>query len=354
MRSAVAAMKPYVPGRSLESVQRELGLHKLAKMNQNENPLGPSPAAVKAIAATLEDLHIYPEGSAPTLRDHLADHWQLPPDWFLIGNGSGEVFRLLAEVYLERGDAVVVPTPSFGGYPLVAEPMGAHVVRVPLVDDAIDLPAMARTARDRGPLWSSCAALTAHGYPFDQKALRSVMSDFPAETLVILDEAYREYDESDFDARGLLLDYPNLIVTRTFSKMYGLAGLRVGYGIMRPEVLSPLMRLREPFSVNVAAIAAGIAALGDREHVERTLQMVREGKEYFYREFERLGLAYVRTEANFILFHTPKPAVDVYEDLLHAGVLIRPCTSFGLPYSLRVTIGTAEENRALIEALERI
>jgi histidinol-phosphate aminotransferase len=357
VRRAVERMKPYVPGRSLESVERELGVgvSELVKMNQNENPLGPSPAAIAAAAQALPEAHIYPEGTAPALRERLAALWDLPSDWILVGNGSDEVFRLLAEVYLEPDDRVVVGTPSFAGYPLVAELMGADVVRVPLREDAMNVAAMARAAREVGAaMIFLCRPNSPTGAVFREEALREAMPSIGPDTLVVIDEAYRDFAETPFDSRTLLLDYPNLIVTRTFSKIYGMAGFRLGYGIMRPGLLALLLRARDPFSVNSPAMAAGLAALDDNEHVERTLEMVREGKRFLYELFERLQLAYVPTQANFILFHTERPAAEVYEAMLRRGVLIRPCASFGLPNSLRVTIGTAEQNRAFARALEAV
>jgi histidinol-phosphate aminotransferase len=348
-------MQPYVPGRSVESVHRELGAGDLVKMNQNENPLGPSPRAVEAATRALSEAHIYPEGTSPALRERLAALWDVPSDWILVGNGSDEVFRLLAETYLESGDRVVVGTPSFAGYPLVAELMGADVVRVPLKDDAMDVRAMASAAREVGAaMIFLCRPNGPTGAVFAEEALRGAMPSIGPETLVVVDEAYRDFDETPFDSRWLLLDYPNLVVTRTYSKIYGMAGFRLGYGVMRPAVLTPLLRVRDPFSVNNLAMAAGLAALDDHEHVERTLTLVRDGKRYLYDLFERLGIRYVPTQANFILFHTEPPAVEVYEAMLRRGVLIRPCGSFGLPNSLRVTIGTREQNEAFAEALEAV
>jgi histidinol-phosphate aminotransferase len=355
VRRAVKTIEPYVPGRSLESVRSELGVTDLVKMNQNENPLGPSPRAVAAAIQSMGETHTYPEGSSPTLRDRLAALWDLPVDWFLIGNGSDEVFRLLAETYLEPGDRVVVGAPSFAGYPLVAELMGAEVVRVPLKQDGMDVRETARVARDVGAaMMFLCRPNSPTGGVFPEEMLRETMPSLDPETLVVVDEAYRDFDETPFDSRILLLDYPNLIVTRTFSKIYGMAGFRLGYGITRPALLGPVYRVRDPFSVNNLAVAAGIAALDDREHVERTRTMVREGKRFLYDLFDRLGIGYVPTHANFILFHTDRYAVEVYDAMLRRGVLIRPCASFGLPHSLRVTIGTPEQNAAFAVALEAI
>lgn len=366
IRPAVHTLKPYVPGVSLEAVRRELGLTDLVKMNQNENPLGPSPSAVAAVRQALSEVSLYPDGTAPALRARLAELWNLEPEWFLVGNGSDEVFRLLAETYLEPGDRVVVPVPSFAGYALVAELMGAEVIRVPLVDQMMDLPAMtvAASAGSSGCIGSTdgmaarmlflCRPNNPTGTVFPPEALEAMLVTLPSETLVVLDEAYREFDETEFASRDLVATWPNLVITRTFSKIFGLAGLRLGYGVMRPELSAPLRRVRDPFSVNVPAVAAGIAALADQDHVQRSLALVHSGKRTLYALFERLGLPYLPTEANFVLFATPIPAVEVYDRLVREGVLIRPCSSFGLPHHLRVTVGTAEQNELFAAALMRV
>lgn len=355
VRAAVQAMRPYVPGKPVEDVQRELGLTDLVKLNQNENPLGPSPRAVEAVRAALARAHTYPEGSARALRERLGRLWDLPAEWFLVGNGSDEVFRLLAEVFLEPGDPIVVPGTSFSAYRFVGELMGAAVVEVPLAGWTMDLPAMAEAAARHGArLLFLCRPNNPTGAVFPEADLRRAMARIPASTLVVLDEAYREFDTTPFDSRSLLLDHPNLVVTRTFSKIYGMAGLRLGYGIMRPEVLAPLYTARDPFSVNGLAVAAGLAALDDVEHLQRTQALTREGRAYLYAAFERLGLPYVASEANFVLFDAGRPAAEVFDRLLRRGVLVRPCGSFGLPTHLRVTVGTPEENARFVAALEAV
>lgn len=356
VRPAVSKMKPYVPGKPVSDVQRELGITDLIKLNQNENPLGPSPKAVEAAAAAMREVHTYPEGSSRALRQRLAELWNLPDDWFIVGNGSDEVFRLLAETYLEPGDRAVVPAPSFAGYPLVIELMGAEAVRVPLASDgAMDLPAMAAAVvSSEAKMVFLCRPNNPTGAVFAEELFPRFMADVPRGTLVILDEAYREFDETDFDSRGFLTQFPNLILTRTFSKIYGMAGFRLGYGVLRPALIAPFYTVRDPFSVNNLAAAAGLAALDDTPHLDRTLTLTRDGKAFLYEVFERLGLPYTPTEANFVLFDVGRPAVEVYEALMRLGVLIRPCGSFGLPTSLRVTVGTQSENRRFAEALEAV
>jgi len=355
VRSAVKAMKPYVPGKPVEDVQRELGLGDLVKLNQNENPLGPSPRALEAARAALAAAHTYPESSNRALRERLAALWNLPADWFVAGNGSDEVFRVLGEVFLSPGDRVVLPVPSFSMYTFVAELMGAEVLAVPLKEQAMDLSAMAQAAQEsRAKMLFLCRPNNPTGGVFSEEAMAAFMAEVPADTLVVLDEAYREYDTTPFDSRQFLLEYPNLVVTRTFSKIYGLAGLRLGYGVMRPELAAVLLRVRDPFGVNLLAAAAGVAALEDEAHLERSRALNEEGKAYLYGVLDRLGLAYVPTESNFVLIETGRPAVEVFDALLRQGVLVRPCGSFGLPTAIRVTIGKPEENQKFAQALEKV
>lgn len=327
----------------------------LTKLNQNENPLGPSPKAVAAAVSAMNLAHTYPEGSSRALRERLGRLWDLPADHFIVGNGSDEVFRLLAETYLEPGDRVVVPDPSFAGYPLVAELMGAEVVRVPLVNHTMDLPAMAAAAILTGAkIIFLCRPNNPTGAVFAEEALRAFMLQVSPDTIVVVDEAYREFDQTRFDSRQLVLEYPNVVVTRTFSKIYGMAGFRLGYGVARPELLALFYTVRDPFSVNNLAVAAGLAALDDIEHLERTQALTQEGKASLYALFDRLRVSYVPSEANFVLFDVGRPAAEVYDGLLRRGILVRPCGSFGLPTCLRVTVGTAGENHRFAEALEAV
>jgi histidinol-phosphate aminotransferase len=229
------------------------------------------------------------------------------------------------------------------------------VIRVPLLGNTMDLEAMVGAAVERGAkMLFLCRPNNPTGAVFAEEALRALLPKVPPETLVIIDEAYREFDETPFDSRALLLAYPNVVVTRTFSKIYGLAGFRLGYGVMRPELIAPLYTARDPFSVNSLAVAAGLAALDDTDHLEKTRRLTREGKAYLYAAFDRLGLTYVPSEANFILFDVKRSAADVFDAMLRKGVLLRPCGSFGLPTCLRVTIGTPAENERFVAALEEV
>lgn len=344
-RQAITKMKPYVPGKLGEGV----------KLNQNENPLGPAPGALAAASAALTGAFRYPDATARALRERVAEDWDRPADHILISNGSDELFRLLAEAYLEPGDRVVVPGTSFSYYRFVTELMGGEPVVVDLADGAMDLPAMARAAKESGAkLLFLCRPNNPTGGVFPAAAFEAFMAAVPPETLVILDEAYREFDPSDFPSISLAQEYPNLIVSRTFSKIHGLAGLRVGYGVGQPAIWAPLLTIRDPFSVNAVAAAAGLGALDDEAHIKASVQLVQEGRPAIYAICEGLGLAYQTSAANFVLIDLGQPAAPVAVALEERGVLVRPCASFGLPNAIRVTVGRPEEIEAFGEALRGV
>lgn len=344
-RAALDRMKPYVPGKMGEGV----------KLNQNENPLGAAPMALAAAQRALTGAHRYPDPTATALRERLASLWDLPADHFLIGNGSDEIFRLLAEAFLEEGDRTVIPATSFSYYRIVTELMGAEPIVVPLRDGAMDLPAMVAAAREsRAKLLFLCRPNNPTGGVFPAEAFERFMTEVPAETLVILDEAYREFDPSDFPSEQLVCRYPNLIITRTFSKLHGLAALRLGYGVGDPATWAPLLAIRDPFSINAVAAAAGVGALGDEAHIQSSLRLVEEGRAYLYALCTELGLSYEPSAANFVLIDLGRPAAPVTATLEAQGILVRPCASFGLPNAIRVTVGRPAENEAFAQALRRL
>lgn len=344
-RGALARMKPYVPGKMGQGV----------KLNQNENPLGAAPMALAAAQEALAGAHRYPDPTATALRERLAALWDLPSDHFLIGNGSDEIFRLLAEAFLEQGDRTVIPATSFSYYRIVTELMGAEPVVVPLQNGTMDLPAMAAAAKESGAkLLFLCRPNNPTGGVFPIEAFERFMAELPAETLVVLDEAYREFDPSDFPSEQLVQRYANLIITRTFSKLHGLAALRLGYGVGQPAIWAPLLAIRDPFSINNVAAAAGVGALGDEAHIQASLQLVEEGRTFIYALCTELGLKYEPSAANFVLIDLGRLAAPVTAALEQEGILVRPCASFGLPNAIRVTVGRPSENEAFAKALRRL
>jgi histidinol-phosphate aminotransferase len=350
VRPEVLLLKPYIPGKPVAEVQREYGIAHIVKLASNENPLGPSPMAIEALRSAADQVHMYPEATAPALRQALAHHVGLPDDWVMVGNGSDELLKLLAAAYIRPGDRVVVPGCSFPNYRAVSQLFGAAIDEVPLAGETMDLEAMARLASGARVIFL-CRPNNPTGGIFPENAFRRFMAVVDPGTLVLIDEAYHEFDESAFDSLGLLQQHPNLIVTRTFSKAYGLAGLRVGYGLARPEVWQPLHLVREPFSVNLLAQAAALAALRDGHHLEETTANNRAGKAYLTRLCEELGLAYVPSQANFLLIDLGRPAGPVFDHMTREGVIVRPLAGAGRPTCIRVTVGTPRENERFALAL---
>lgn len=352
VRPEVDRISPYVPGKPISQVQRELGLTHVTKLDSNENPFGPSPAAAAALAEAVTGAHRYPEADAFGLRQALERHTGLPADWIFAANGSDEFFRVLASVYLAPGRHVVVAAPTFSQYESSAMLMGAAVHKVPCRDGAMDLSAMLATARDTGAaIVYLCRPNNPTGGVFAEAAFVDFLNNVPAGTLVVLDEAYKEYDTTAFDSIGLLRRFGNLVITRTFSKAYGLAGMRLGYALGQPALLEPLRKVREPFSVNLLAQAAGPVALADTAHLERSVSVNRAERERLTIACQELGWKVLPSEANFILCETGAEADVLCRTLLERGVLVRSGRPFGLPKSVRISVGTPEQNDTLLAVL---
>ncbi|MCS7301407.1 MAG: histidinol-phosphate transaminase [Fimbriimonadales bacterium] len=354
-RAHVYQMQPYRPGKTPAQLMHELGLSELIKLSANENPLGASPRAKEAILQHLDQVHLYPDGNCTVLREALSQHYGLPPDHFAFGNGSDELIHLFGIAYLEAGDELIMAHPSFVRYEASAQLNRAVLKRIPLTPDLRhDLPAMAAAITERTKLLYIANPNNPTGTIVHREELERFLERIPAHVLVILDEAYFEYVDHPDYPNGI--EYVragwNVAVLRTFSKAYGLAGLRVGYAVARPELLDPIERVREPFNVNALAQVAAAAALGDREHVERTRAFNRAGLEYLQRACERLGLRAVPSYANFLLIEVGCECARIQQRLLQQGVLVRTGEVFGMPTFLRVNTGTPEQNARFIEALQ--
>ncbi|MGB9885673.1 MAG: histidinol-phosphate transaminase [Moorellales bacterium] len=357
VRACVATIKPYEPGKPVEEVQRELGLTDVLKMASNENPLGPSPRALEALVTALPDLFYYPEGSCRRLRAAIAERLKISPDNIVVGNGADELLKVIPLAFLREGEEVIIAEHSFTEYTLVTRLLGGQPVYVPRRGLRQDLRRMAEAVTPRTKLVFVCNPCNPTGTMVSREEAEDFLARVPERVIVIFDEAYREFaSASDFPdlLPHIRAGRKNLIILRTFSKAYGLAGLRVGYGIAHPELIGWLNRVRDPFNVNTLAQVAATAALDDQEHVARSQQMVWEGREYLYRAFETLGLEYEPTQANFILVNVGKDCRRVFRELLLEGVIVRPADIWDLPTYVRVTIGTAEQNRRFVEALQRV
>ena len=352
----ISRLRPYVPGKPIEEVQRELGLKDIIKLASNENPLGPSPRALEALMAAAGGVALYPEGSAPALRRAVSQAVGMPEDTLVFGNGSDEVLHLLALTFLQPGDETVQGDPSFAMYEIYATQCDAVPVLVPLKDFTHDLDAMADAVTDKTRMVFIANPNNPTGTIVRRETVARFLDRIPRDVLVVLDEAYDEYvdDPGKPDLRSLVLEGRNIVILHTFSKAYGLAGLRVGYGIMRPEIAALLNRVRSPFNVNLPAQAAAAAALDDKEHVSRTVALNALGRDYFYTEFERLGLPYVPSQGNFVLVDVGRDARVVFEALQHKGVIVRSAHGMGLPRHIRVSTGTMPQNQRFIAALKDV
>ncbi len=355
----VRALSPYIPGKPIDELERELGISNIVKLASNENPLGPGEPARRAMQAALEDVWLYPDGSGHRLKQALANHLDVSPQSLTLGNGSNDVLVLLAESFLTPQDEAVCSQYCFAVYPIAVQATGARAIEVPALGAHAgmplghDLEAMRRAVTPRTRLVFIANPNNPTGTWVEPDALERFVADMPRTTLVVLDEAYFEYARPDGgeDAIPWLARYPNLVVTRTFSKIYGLAGLRVGYAVSDPRVADVLNRVRQPFNVNAVALAGAEAALGDATHVERGVALARAGREQLREGLKALRVKILPSIGNFVLAHVGPRAQAVYEGMLRRGVIVRPVASYGLREHLRITVGTAEQNVRCIEAM---
>jgi len=352
--SHILSIPPYVPGKPVAELYREWGVAEAVKMASNENPLGPSPLAVSAMERELQLAHVYPESSAPDLRAGIASHFGVEADTVILGNGSDEIMDMAAHVFLRPGDDAVMGASSFSMYRICVQAFGGRPVQVPLKRYGLDLLAMARAVNDRTRLVFVAIPNSPTGTIVSHRDFEAFLGDLPRDgLLVVVDEAYREYVQDGDCPHGL--DYVQgelpVLVLRTFSKIYGLAGLRVGYGFARPWLIELLNRVRPPFNVNSLAQAAALAALSDREHVHRSRELNRDGMRYLLDELSGMGLEVIPSQANFVAFCLKENAKPYYEALLKKGIIVRHLASFGMEDCIRVTVGKPEQNRGFVNAL---
>jgi len=353
----ILELAPYQPGKPAEELDRELGITGSLKLASNESPLGPSPRAVAAMRAALEGVHRYPDGASFGLRRKLAARLGVGEEQLVFGAGADEILELLAKVLLGPGDECVFAWPSFAMYPIVVKGMGARSVPVPLDASLVhDLPAMARAVGERTRLVFVCNPNNPTGTSVGREDFDRFVEALPEGVVLAIDEAYVDFARRPDlpDALAWVRRRPGTLAMRTFSKAYGLAGLRVGYAVADPELAGYLQRARHPFNVNRLAEVAAEAALDDREYLERLLRGNAEGIDYLTRELRALGLEVWPSDANFVLAKPAARGAGLYERLLREGVIVRPLGSFGMPDHVRITIGLPEENERLVKALRRI
>jgi histidinol-phosphate aminotransferase len=356
---AVLGLTPYVPGKPLSELEREYGITDSVKLASNENPLGPSPRAVAAATAALGDVRLYPDGSGHELRQALARFHRVAPECITLGNGSNDILIMLAEAFLTSATEAVYSEYCFAVYPLAVQATGAtarvaralpRTAAMPLGHDVETLRA-AVNARTRIVFLANPNNPT--GTWLGRAELKSLLTSLPETTLIVVDEAYCDYARAFDcpDATAWLGEHANLVVVRTFSKAYGLAGLRIGYGLSHPGVAELLNRVRQPFNVNAVSLGAATAALEDRAHVEAVAALNRAGLERLTSGCRALGLFVFPSAANFLLVDVGRAAAPVYEALLRAGVIVRPMSGYGLPTCIRITTGTRAQDERCLKAL---
>jgi histidinol-phosphate aminotransferase len=352
----VQRLKPYQPGKPIEELERELGVRDIVKLASNENPLGPGHRALEAARRVLEQIHLYPDGAGFALKAALAEKLGVDADQITLGNGSNDILELVARAYLQPGDEAVFSEYGFAIYPLATLACSAKPVMVASNLYGHDLSAMADAITERTRIVFLANPNNPTGTWFNAHALDAFLARVPDEVIVVLDEAYFEYVEESHYPDGLkrLAHYPNLVVTRTFSKIHGLAGLRIGYSVSSPQLADILNRVRQPFNVNTPALAAAEAALNDDDHLENSRGENAAGLVQIAEGLDGLGLEQIPSVANFIAFDCGGEAEPVYQALLREGVIVRPLGGYGLPRHLRVTIGTARDNERFLTALARV
>lgn len=355
-KKRICAVAPYQPGRPMDEVKRELGLKSVVKLASNESPYGPSPKVLAAMTKAAAQANRYPDGGCYYLRQELARRLKVKGDQLIFGNGSDEVLVLVVKTYVGEGDEVIIARPTFLIYDIASRLAGASVRQIPLKDFQYDLEAMAAAVTPHTRVIFLGNPDNPAGTYISSKRLEAFLQGLRPDIMVVIDEAYREFARvADYpDSLALLRRYPNVVVTRTFSKFYGLAGLRIGYGIARAEVIDFLNRLREPFNVNAVAQSGALACLKDEAFYLRRLEETEAQREILYAELDRLGLSYVRSVTNFILVDLKQKSSKISQGLLRQGVIVRDMAGWGMETFIRVTIGSPAENRKLVRTLKGV
>ncbi|MBN2453567.1 MAG: histidinol-phosphate transaminase [Candidatus Omnitrophica bacterium] len=356
VRQNILKVKQYVPGKPIEEVQRELGLKKVVKLASNENCMGPSPKAVEAVRKAVREVNRYPDASSFYLRKQVSKSLGVDEGSLIFGNGSDEIIGMAIRTFVGDGDEVVIARPTFLIYEIMCQLQNAVVKFVPLARGMKhDLKAMKEAITDKTKIVFIANPDNPTGTYVSRKELDEFFKGLPDEVIVFLDEAYFEFARYEFkdypDGRDYLAR-PGVIVARSFSKAYGLAGLRAGYGISSPEIINYMERTREPFNMNLLAQAGAAAAVGDKSFLKKTLSHVTLQKKFFYSEFKKLGLDCVESATNFVLVNVKMDCKDLFSALLKRGVIVRDMKAWGLDTYIRVTVGTAAENRKFINALK--
>ncbi|MBP9855007.1 MAG: histidinol-phosphate transaminase [Candidatus Omnitrophica bacterium] len=355
-KKTVFTIKPYVPGKPIEEVKRELGLKEVIKLASNENPYGPSPKVLKAIHAAALQINRYPDGNCFYLRKVLSQYLNVAPNQLIFGNGSDELIVLAARLFVNEGDEVISAKPSFLIYDIASKIAGANIKSIPLNNFHYDLDGMKKAITDKTRIIFLGNPDNPSGTYLKQKDVERFLEGIPEDILIFFDEAYYEYvNAKDYvDSIKLLKKHKNVIVTRTFSKMYGLAGLRVGYGIAHPEVCDLFDRMREPFNINSIAQAAAMTCLNDQKYYQNVAKKIDTQRNFLYESFKKLKLNFQPSSTNFTLVKVNGDASSVVKKLMENGIIVRDMSTWGMEHYIRITVGSKEENQKLVKALGKI
>jgi histidinol-phosphate aminotransferase len=353
VKKNIQALVPYPPGKPIDELTREYGIRDVVKLASNENPLGPSPKAVQAIRRELGRLHRYPDGSGYYLKRALSRRLKLDGNQIFLGNGSNEIIELALKTFMTPGDEVLSPFPSFLMYTKAVQALGGKNRLIPLKEFTVDLKGLLKGLAPRTKIVIVNNPNNPTGTVVTRKDWEYFLKRVPAGVLVLLDEAYIDFVEDPDCPLGTdyLAKYKNLLVVRTFSKAYGLAGLRIGYGLTSPELAEYLNRVRQPFNVNALALAGALGALEDRAFYQQTRRLILKGRKKLAGDLQRLGLRVVPSQTNFMLIEVPREAQSLYEAMLRQGVIIRSMKSFGLDRFIRINVGLPSENEKFLQAL---
>lgn len=354
--TGVRGLHPYQPGKPSDELERELGISNIVKLASNENPLGPSPLALDAIQGGLTELTRYPDGNGFALKQALSEKHAIATNQITLGNGSNDVLELITRAFAEPGREVIFSQYAFAVYPLATQSVNATSVVTPAKNWGHDLEAMLAAITEHTSIIFVANPNNPTGTALTRDEICDFLSRVPERVIVVLDEAYIEYNQDGNFPDGLtLLDgFSNLVVTRTFSKAWGLAGLRIGYSVSNAEIADVLNRVRQPFNANSLALAAATAALSDNDYLAKSVDLNRRGMQQLVTAFERLGYDYIPSLGNFVCYDTKGSGVDVYRSMLQQGVIVRPVSNYGMERHLRVSVGLPEENARFIEVLESL
>jgi histidinol-phosphate aminotransferase len=355
-RKEVELLRAYVPGKPIDDVKKEYNLKKVIKLASNENPYGCSEKAKKAVIKSLENPSLYPDGNCTELRNCISNKMSISPNQLIFGAGSDEIISLISQTYIDKHDEAITCTPSFPQYKATVTAMGGNMIELPLVNHVYDLKGILSKITSKTKIIFISNPNNPTGTIIAKQELLEFIKKVPSNILIVIDEAYYEYvsDKDYLQSLPLLKDYDNLMILRTFSKMHGLASMRIGYGIANSNIIELINRVRGPFNVNTQAQMAAIASINDEEFVKTAFENNKKVKEYTYEKCEVLGLSYIKTHGNFIMIDFRKPSMDLFIELQKKGFILRPGSYFGMDTYQRVTLGTINQMKEFFQIIEEL